>query len=165
MKRQNSTPLKLLKVTLGNENQWNMHVFPRRWFGKLWIRTEIGYRPPKGVQFFKCLKFGRISTCCESNDEYYTICSQEDHNHKNCTNREKEKCKNLMDVTRQLPGTAQSRQKLEELCSPKQNPTPMLAPVIRRQRKSIQNMLIEKQDLNSKKLRRNFEEISSVTNL
>ena len=41
----------------------------------------------------------------------------------------------------------------------------MLAPVIRRQRKSIQNMLIEKQDLNSKKLRRNFEEISSVTNL
>ena len=41
----------------------------------------------------------------------------------------------------------------------------MLAPVIRRQGNSIQNMLVEKQDLNSEKLRRNFEEISSVTKM
>ena len=40
----------------------------------------------------------------------------------------------------------------------------MLAPVIRRQRNSIQNVLVEKKNLNSKKLRWNFEEVPIVTN-
>ena len=94
MKRQDNTPLKLLKITLENEEQVEEVLKSGVCIGNLWIQPEIKYRSPKVVQCFKCLTFGHISACCKSKHEYCSVCSQEGHNHKNCTNRENEKFKN-----------------------------------------------------------------------
>ena len=124
VKRQDNTPLKLLKITLENEQVEGV-LKSGVCIGNLWIQPEIEYRPPKVVQCFKCLKFGHISAWCKSKHEYCSICSQEGHNHKNCTNRENEKCKNCNGshaaVSRYCPV---KQEKLEELCSRKQYPIP-----------------------------------------
>ena len=93
VKRQDKTPLKLLKITLENEEQVEGALKSEVCFGNLRIQPEIEYRPPKVVQCFKCLKFGHISAFCKSRHEHCSICPHEGHNHKNCT-KENEKCKN-----------------------------------------------------------------------
>ena len=120
VKRQDNNPLKLLKITLANEEQVEGALKSGVCIGNLWIQPVIEYRTPKVVQCFKCLKFGHTSACCKSRHEYCSIYSQEGHNHKNCTNREIEKCKNCNGshaaVSRYCPV---KQEKLEEQCSRK----------------------------------------------
>ena len=123
-KTQDNTPLKLLKITLENDEQAQGALTSVVCIGNLWIQPEIEHRPPKVVQSFKCLKFGHISACCKSRHEYCSICSQDGHNNKNCTNRKNEKCEKCGSHSAVSRYSPVKQEKLEELCSQKQYPIP-----------------------------------------
>ena len=72
-KRQDTTPLKVLNITLENEEQVEGVLKSGVCIGNLWIQPEIEYRPPKVEQCFKCLKFGHISACCAANRSTNTV--------------------------------------------------------------------------------------------
>ena len=124
VKRPDNSPLRMLKLTLENEEDAQRALTDGVCIGNLWIRPEIETRTPKVIQCYRCLKFGHIAASCNYKNEVCSICSEEGHNYENCP-KEEVKCKNCSGnhsaVSRYCP---LKQQKLEELCIRKSIPLP-----------------------------------------
>ena len=105
------------------KNKWNVRLNLECALVISGFNQRLNTAPPKVVQSSKCLKYGHISACCKTRHECCCIYSQEGHNHKNCTNRENEKCNKCNGSHAAVSRYCLVKQeKVEELCSRKQYP-------------------------------------------
>lgn len=123
--RTDNSPIRMLKIIMANEEDAQTALQKGICIGSLWIHPEVEQKSPKVIQCYKCLKFGHISASCMAKQITCSICAQDGHDHKHCTQRHSEKCKNCsgthIAVSRFCPIKVK---KLEELCIRKEAPLP-----------------------------------------
>lgn len=93
-KRQDGTPMHLVKVDTETEQQAAELLQNGINLGSLWVQAEdLKPRSPKIVQCYKCLRLGHISLQCRSVQKC-SRCSEEGHSYKECANSSIIKCAN-----------------------------------------------------------------------
>ena len=94
VKRPGNSPLRMVKLTLENEEDAEPALADGVCIGNLWIRPESETNAPKVIRCYGCVKCGHIELSCNYKNDVCSICS-ESHNYTSCPKKEEKREKLL----------------------------------------------------------------------